>query len=78
MKLILKPSKEGLKVLHQIQQATLQAARVISQQLKRNVEIVYDNEVAGLVSPANEREIIHNGKKVNSQGTSQSISLTTS
>ena len=49
-----------------MQQATLQAARVMSQQLKGNVEIVDDNEVVGLVGPANETEIILDGKKVNS------------
>ena len=68
MKFILKPSKEGVKVLHQMQQATVQAARVMSQQLKGNVEIVEKNnkEVVDLVGPANEMEIILNGKKVNS------------
>ena len=65
MKFILKPSKEGVKVL-QMQQATLQTARVMSQQLKGNVEIVYDNEFVGLVGPTNETEIILDGKKVNS------------
>ena len=49
-----------------MQQATVQAARVMSQQLKGNVEIVDDNEVVGLVGPANETEIILNGRKVNS------------
>ena len=50
-----------------MQQATLQAVvRVISQQLKGNVEKVDDNEVVGLVGPANETEIILNGRKVNS------------
>ena len=44
MKFILKPSKEGVKVLHQMQQATLQAARVMSQQLKGNVEIVENDK----------------------------------
>ena len=66
MKFILKPGREAVKVLHQMQQATLQAARVMSQQLKGNVEIVDDNEVVGLVGPANETEIILDGKKVNS------------
>ena len=66
MKFILKPSREGVNVLHQMQQATVQAARVMSQQLKGNVEIVDDNEVVGLVGPANETEIILNGRKVNS------------
>ena len=67
MKFILKPSKEGVKVIHQMQQATLQAARVMSQQLKGNVEIVEnDKEVVDLVGPANETEIILDGKKVNS------------
>ena len=66
MKFILKPNKEGVKVLHQKQQVTLQAARVMSQQLKGNVEIVDDNEAVGLVGPANETEIILDGKKVNS------------
>ena len=67
MKFILKPSKEGVKVLHQMQHATLQAARVMSQQLKGNVEIFgNDNEVVDLVGPANETEILLNEKKVNS------------
>ena len=66
MKFILKPSREGVKVLHQMQQVTLQAARVMSQQLKGNVEIVDDNEVVGLVGPTNETEVILDGKKVNS------------
>ena len=66
VKFILKPSKKGVKVLHQMQQATLQAARVLSQQLKGNVEIVDKSEVVDLVGPANETEIILNGKKVNS------------
>ena len=66
MKFILKRSREGVKVLHQMQQVTLQAARVMSQQLKGNVEIVDNNEVVGLVDPANETEIILDGKKVNS------------
>ena len=65
MKFILKPSKEGVKVLHQMQHATVQAARVMSQQLKGNVKVVDDNEVIGLVGPANETEIILNGRKVN-------------
>ena len=62
---MLKPSEEGVKVLHQMQQVTLQAAKVMSQQLKGNVEIV-NNEVVDLVGPASEAEIILNGKKVNS------------
>ena len=66
MKFILKPSGEGVKVLHQMQRATVQAARVMSQQLKGNVKIVDDNEVVGLIGPANETEIILNGRKVNS------------
>ena len=64
MKFLLKPSKEGVKVLHQMQHATLQAARVMSQQLQGKIEII-DNEVVDLVGPANEAEIILNGKKVN-------------
>ena len=56
-----------MKVLHQMQQATLQAAWVMSQQLKGNVEtVVNDKEVVDLVGPTNETEIILNGKKVNS------------
>ena len=66
MKFILKASREGVKVLHQMQQSTLQAARVMSQQHKGNVEIVDDKEVVDLVGPANETEIILDGKKVNS------------
>ena len=67
VKYILKPSKEGVKVLHQMQQATLQATWVMSQQLKGNVEtVVHDKEVVDLVGPTNETEIILNGKKVNS------------
>ena len=54
-----------MKVLHQVQYATLQAARVMSQQLKGNVETV-NNEVVDLVGPASEAEKILNGKKVNS------------
>ena len=49
MKFILKPSKEGVKVLHQMQQVTLQSARVMSQQLKGNVEIVDKSKVVDLV-----------------------------
>ena len=64
MKFLLKPSKEGVKVLHQMQHATLQAARVMSQQLQGKIEII-DNEVVDLVGPANEAEIILNGKIVN-------------
>ena len=78
--------------LHQMQHGILQAARIMSQQLKGNVEIVDDNEVVGLVDPANETEIILDDKKVNSlldsglqvtsvnqtTGRSQSISITTS
>ena len=64
MKFLLKPSKEGVKVLHQMQHATLQAARVMSQQLQGKTEIV-DTEVVDLVGPANEAEIILDGMKVN-------------
>ena len=62
---MLKASKEGIKVLHQMQRVTLKAAKVMSQQLRGNVEIV-NNEVVDLVAPASEAEIILNGKKVNS------------
>ena len=65
MKFLLKPSKEGVKVLHQMQQVTLQAAKVMSQQLRGNVEIM-NNEVVDLVGSASEAEITLNGKKVNS------------
>ena len=57
VKFILKPSKE-VKLLQQMQQATLQAARVMNQQLKGNVEIVNKNEVVILVDPANVTRII--------------------
>ena len=60
VKFILKPSEEGVKVFHQMQQAELHSARVISLQLRRNIEIV------GLVGLANQTEIIFKGKKVNS------------
>ena len=43
-----------------MQQAALLSARVISLQLRRNIEIV------GLIGLANETEIILKGKKVNS------------
>ena len=66
VKFILKPNKEGVKVLYQIQQATLQATWVISQQLNLNVEIVEKSEVIDLVGPANKVEIILNEKKINS------------
>ena len=65
IKFLLKPSKEGVKVLHQMQRVTLKAAKVMSQQLRGNVEIV-NNEVVDLVGPASETEIILNGKTVNS------------
>ena len=58
MKFILKPSKEGVKLLQLMHQAALQAARVMSQQLKGNVEIVDKNEVVNLVGPANVTRII--------------------
>ena len=58
MKFILKPSKEGVKLLQQMQQATLETARVMSQQFKGNVEIVDKNEVVNLVGPANVTRII--------------------
>ena len=48
-----------------MQHATLPAVRVMSQQLKGNVEIA-DSEVANLVGPATEAEIILDGRKVNS------------
>ena len=54
-----------MKVLHQMQHATLQAARVISQQLKGNVEIV-DGKVVNLVGPATKAGILLDGRKVNS------------
>ena len=60
VKFILKPSEEGVKVFHQMQQAELHSARVISLQLRRNIEIV------GLVGLENETEIVLKGKKVNS------------
>ena len=65
IKFLLKPSKEGVKVLHQMQHATSQAARVMSQQLKGNVEIAHSG-VVNLVGPATEAEIILDGRKVNS------------
>ena len=58
MKFILKPSKEGVKLLQQMQQATFQAARVMSQQLKGDVEIVDKNEVINIVVPVNGTRII--------------------
>ena len=57
----MKPSKEGVKLLQQMQQATLETARVMSQQLKGNVEIVDKNEVVNLVGPANVTRIIPGG-----------------
>ena len=56
VKFILKLSKEGVKVLHQMQQATLHSAKVMHQQLKGNVEILDKNEVVDLVGPAKETE----------------------
>ena len=64
IKFIIKPSKEGVKILHKMQQATINVAKVLSQQLKGKIESVND-EIIDLIGPANETEVIINGKKVN-------------
>ena len=47
-----------------MQQGTINVAKVLSQQLKGKIESVKD-EIIGLIGPANETEVIINGRKVN-------------
>ena len=61
---IIKPSKEGVTILHKMQRATINVAKVLSQQLNGKIESVKD-EIIDLIGPANETEVIINGRKVN-------------
>ena len=50
IKFIIKPSKEGVAILHKMQWATLNVAKVLSQQLKGKIESVKD-EIIDLIGP---------------------------
>ena len=63
IKFIIKPSKEGVTILHKMQWATINVAKVLSQQLKGKIESV-KYEILDLIGPANETEVIIDGKKV--------------
>ena len=64
IKFIIKPSNEGVTILHKMQQATINVAKVLSHQLKGKIESVND-KIIDLIGPANETEVIINGRKVN-------------
>ena len=65
MKFLLKPNKEGVKILHQLQRASTLTARILSQQLQGNI-CNADMEIVDLVGPATEAEILLDGNRVNS------------
>ena len=64
IKFIIKPSKEEVMILHKMQWATINVAKVLSQQLKGKIESVND-EIIDLIGPANETEVIIDGQKIN-------------
>ena len=64
IKFIIKPSKEGVTILHKMQQVSINVAKLLSQQLKGKIKSVNDG-IIDLIGPANETEVIINGKKVN-------------
>ena len=57
IKFIIKPSKEGVTILHKMQQATVNVAKVLSHQLKGKIESVND-KIIDLIGPANETKVI--------------------
>ena len=64
IKFIIKPSKEGVAILHKMQWVTINVAKVLSQQLKWKIESVNDG-IIDMIGPANETEVIIDGRKVN-------------